>query len=325
MQAETAREWSVRRRGLRWALLPCLVTTWMSLAEAADAVQRSAFLLGPRAEEQILRGIDRFMDLDLGGAREAFGSLQGPVGLLLGPYFDAVITFQSTVEPLGGAGEWKRAVGELGAALPPILQEAEIMLREDPENPDLLLTTALIRGTLASVDGARGRYLAAVGGLRSTHALLRRTLAIEPGRVDALWALGVYEYWVSQVPLLLKPLVRLLLPRGNRATGLARIREAAERGRLTRIPAQVTLLRIHAGREENWSAAVPYAEALAARYPASPEFRFLLAFLYSELGRAQAASGVADAIHTAIERGEPTYPAETRPRYWQLLGKLAMD
>lgn len=285
-----------------------------------------ALQLTPEVTERILQGIDRMANLDYREAQEEFRRLATlPGGDLLSPFLEGVAWMDQAIQEEEDEGRWKEVLDQFLDRVEPVVIRGEALLEETPDNPDLLLAFGIIRGVKAVVDGTRKNYLAAYRGLKTAHRLLTRTLELDPHRADALWALGLYDYSLARIPTLLKPLVSLLLPSGDRDRGLERLRRSYGEGLFTRIPAAVALLRIYSGVEERFAEAIPYAELLARRYPGNPEFHFLLAFLLSETGQTRQAFTVADGIRVALEQGRRHFTPELTPRYLQLMGKISMD
>jgi tetratricopeptide (TPR) repeat protein len=285
-----------------------------------------AFQLTPEVTQHILRGIDHMANLDYPQAQAEFRQLATlPGGDLLSPFLEGVAWVDQAIQEEQEEDRWKEILDQFLDRLEPVVTRGEALLEETPDNPDLLLALGIIRGVKAAVDGTRKNYLAAYRGLKAAHRLLKRTLELDPHRADALWALGLYDYSLARLPTLLKPLVALVLPSGDRDRGLQALRQSYAEGVFTRIPAAVALLRIYSGLEERFAEALPYAEFLTRRYPGNPEFRFLLAFLSSETGHIHRAFAVADEIRIALEQGMLHFTPELTPRYLHLMGKISMD
>jgi tetratricopeptide (TPR) repeat protein len=296
------------------------------LSVAWPAEGGGTFAFTAETTRAIVTGIDHAANLDYARARAAFGRLQElPGGELLHPFLDGIVEIDEAVEADRSEKEVATVLDRFLTRIEPIVTRGEALLESSPDNPDLLVTVGVMRGFKAVVDRTRKNYLEAYREIRASHRHLTRTLELDPGRVDALWPLGVYDYAVSRVPALLKPFVSLVLPTGDRERGLERLKRAAQEGTFSAVPAAVTLARILSGWEEEYAEAIPYAERVATRYPGNPEFQFLLAFLYSETGQTRQALSVAETIRTALEEHQPHYPPEFVPRYLQLRGKIAMD
>lgn len=287
----------------------------------------AAFELTPEATRVIVRGIDHMANLDYPEAREAFGQLKDlPSGELLYPFLEGVVEMDQVIqENWDEEKKVEETLDRFLTQMEPVIARGETLLQATPDNPDLLLAMGMIQGAKAAVDRTRNNYLAAYHGVRASHAFLTRALEVDGGRVDALWPLGLYDYAISRVPGLLKPLVTVVLPEGGRDRGLERLKHAALEGTVSRIPATVALARILVGFEEQYAEALPYAELLATRYPGNPEFLFLVAFLYSETGNTPQALSVSETIRKSLEQNHSHFPPEMTPRYLQLKGKIAMD
>jgi tetratricopeptide (TPR) repeat protein len=287
----------------------------------------AGFQLTPEEAQHIVSGIDHMANLDYPEAREAFGRLKDlPSGNLLYPFLEGLVDMDEVIQQ-DREDEEKidEVLDRFLVQMEPVLTRGETLLQATPDNPDLLLAVGMIQGTMAVVDRTRNNYFAAYHGIRASHQLLTRALEVDGNRVDALWPLGMYDYAVSRVPTLLKPVVAVVLPPGGRERGLKRLERAAREGSVSRIPATVALARILSGFEEQYGEALPYAELLGKRYPGNPEFLFLLAFLYSETGNTRQALSVADTIRKSLKQDHAHFPPELTPRYLQLRGKIAMD
>ncbi len=286
-----------------------------------------AFQLTPEATQAIVRGIDHMANLDYREAREAFGALKDlPSGELLYPFLVGLAEIDQVIqEDWDDEQRVEEVLDRFLDQIEPVVERAETLLKATPDNADLLLAMGMIQGAKAVVDRTRNNYFAAYSGVLASHRFLTRALEVDGDRADALWPLGLYDYAISRVPALLKPVAALALPPGGRERGLERLKRAAREGTVSRIPATVALAQIFTGFEEQYADALPYAELLATRYPGNPEFLVGLAFLYSETGHAPQAVSVAERIRTSLEQEHPHFPRELTPRYLQLRGKIAMD
>jgi len=296
-------------------------------------VKRLAVLLGlllaglaplafaaPGHEEAIRAGTVHLLDKDPAGAERAFADLaEGPAAFTL-PFFRGLVTL-ARAETAEDPAPILDAFLEEAA---PTFEAAEAAREARPEDAPLHLFLGMAWGTRAMVEGARGRYLSAYRSLRRALERFEQVKALDPSLADADYGLGLYAVSVAQVRGWRRPVVALLLPDGNMAQGEAALERAAAEGVFTADLAAVALMHVRVGAER-FGAALPFAERLAARYPGNPDFAFLLAFLYGETGRHAEAAAVAERIRAAMENGHGNYGLETRPRYLQLLGKLAMD
>lgn len=129
--------------------------------------------------------------------------------------------------------------------------------------------------------GYRGRfyaqneewYSAATDGA-AAYNLLKKCIALAPGNHDVMLGTGLYNYFAKAIPdryPLTKPLMTFF-PRGDRSLGLYQLRASAEHARYANVEAQVVLMQIYYGFENNNEKAFEYAEMLHTRYPNNPYF-----------------------------------------------------
>jgi len=118
---------------------------------------------------------------------------------------------------------------------------------------------------------------AARDGKRIKQAL-DRAIALDPDLDDAYFGLGLYEYYADVAPAAAKVLrFLLLLPGGNRAEGLARMRRARAAGKLLQGEADYQLQIIYLWYEKRVDLAVGLLTSLHDRYPGNPLFTAQLA------------------------------------------------
>jgi len=274
----------------------------------------------PDPEEAIRAGTARLLDKDPAGAERAFADLaEGPAAFTL-PFFQGL----ATLAPAETAEDPAPVLDAFLEEAAPAFEAAEAAREARPEDARLHLFLGMAWGTRAMVEGARAHYLSAYRSLRRALERFEQVKALDPSLADADYGLGLYAVSVAQVKGWRRPFVALLLPDGDMAQGEAALARAAAEGVFTADLAAMALMHLRVGAER-FAAALPFAERLAARYPGNPDFAFLLAFLYGETGRHAEAAAVEERIRAAMESGHGNYGPETRPRYLQLLGKLAMD
>jgi tetratricopeptide (TPR) repeat protein len=296
-------------------------------------VKRLAVLLGvllaglgpaafaaPDPEEAIRAGTGRLLDKDPAGAERAFADLADGSAAFTLPYFRGLVTLARAETAEDPAPVLDAFLEETA----PAFEAAEAAREARLEDARLHLFLGMAWGTRAMVEGARGHYLSAYGSLRKALERFEQVKALDPSSADAEYGLGLYAVSVAQVRGWRRPLVVLLLPDGDMAQGEAALARAAAEGVFTADLAAMALIHLRVGAER-YAAALPFAERLAGRYPGNPDLAFLLAFLYGETGRHAEAAAVAERIRGAMESDHRNYGPETRSRYLQLLGKLAMD
>lgn len=308
---------AIKRSHPLWLALLC----GLVLLRPGGALGQTPSLLDP-LKEPILKGIDRLMNRDLEAAEALFKSLEGQdqtgviVPLLLS--YVQLARIEEKEDPDEDLDRYR-------ALMVSVVEKAEAALAKAPQDPDLLFLAGMAFGQKGIADGAAKHYLAAYRGIKKAIRLFEEILKLNPEAYDAYYGLGLYHYAFSRLPSFYRTLASIILPTGDREQGLKELRLAAEKGIYTKMLAKVALLRIYGTPEENYEEALPLAEELIRRYPGSSELYFHLALIYSELGRHPEALRIAEEIRGNIERGENHFTKVMLPRYWQLMGKIAMD
>jgi tetratricopeptide (TPR) repeat protein len=115
--------------------------------------------------------------------------------------------------------------------------------------------------------------LAAARDGRRIKDALERALTLDPGLVDCYFGLGLYHYYADVAPRAVKMLRwLLLLPGGDRATGLNQMLMARDAGRLVRSEAEYQLHVVYVWYEKQPERALEMLDALQRRHPHNPHF-----------------------------------------------------
>lgn len=112
---------------------------------------------------------------------------------------------------------------------------------------------------------------------------LEQALTLDPDLTDAHLGIGLYHYYAAVAPLYAK-LLRwlLLLPGGDRETGLKEIVLARDRGSVLAGEADFQLAQIYQWYEEKPREALTMFESLDTRYPENPIFLERVAIIHDE-------------------------------------------
>jgi tetratricopeptide (TPR) repeat protein len=143
----------------------------------------------------------------------------------------------------------------------------------EPERAEAWFYLGAAYGSRVQYHAHRSEYFAAArDGKRIKHSL-EQAIRIDPDLHDAYFGVGLYQYYADIAPAVLK-LVRwlLLLPGGDKADGLAQMRQARNRGTLLTAEAAYQLHLIDLWYEHAPGDALALLEQLRARYPHNPLF-----------------------------------------------------
>ena len=183
---------------------------------------------------------------------------------------------------------------------------ADRRLRTDPNDVRALLARGATWGVSSRYHMfRRHKSKAARDGARMRADLLA-VRRLEPRNMDALFGLGLYDYYADVLPRLLK-LLRLFarIPGGDRERGLLAIEESREGAALHGTEIQVQLYEIYAWYEKRPDRALAEIRDLSRRHPGWPLWTLKLAeHLRDRMGLYAESAQVARLL-LAAEEGRP--------------------
>jgi hypothetical protein len=100
----------------------------------------------------------------------------------------------------------------------------------------------------------------------------REVMRLSPGFHDAELSIGLYDYTVGSLPLMVKVMAAIANVRGSKKRGLETLERVGREGRLERHIARLILITLYK-REKQYAQAVERARELTASYPRSYLFR----------------------------------------------------
>ncbi len=288
----------------------------------SPGLSRADLWADAKSQALVEEGTDHLLNLDYDLAEQAFAHLDDvdKTGLL-GPFYQAFVLLMHLQDRESTHQEMDAFLATMRA----LIAKAEARLTQAPEESDLRLFLGMAWGSKAMVDWVRGNYFSAYQAIKRTKLYLDACLVHQPIRYDAYYGLGLYDFMLSRISWFYRPLVYVTLPPGDRARGLRELVLASDRGTATRMLAKFALLQTYTSSDKEFEKALPLADELLRRFPGNPELYFQTALVYSELGRFPEALDVGHRIRTNIELGQHHFTEQMRSRYFQLMGKIAMD
>ena len=119
----------------------------------------------------------------------------------------------------------------------------------------------------------RGEKLSAARDGKRILQALERALELDPALDDAYFAMGMYRYYADVAPAAARMLrFLLLLPGGDKKTGLDQMQRARARGKLLQGEADYQLSIIYLWYEAETARAINLLDALRTQYPGNPLF-----------------------------------------------------
>jgi Tetratricopeptide repeat len=246
--------------------------------------------------------------LDLAYAGETERALERLATLAAGPPADPLAAALEGLVLAGKIEQRPESVAldkDLHRLLDGAIAQADARLREEPGDARALLARGAAHGVRSRLHLFRlQKPEAARAAVRMREDLLQ-VLERQPGNGDALFGLGLYDYYADVLPRMTK-LLRFLagIPGGDRERGLLRIRAAERTAAFYSTEATIQLFQIDSLYEKDPDQALQEIEALRRRYPASTQWALLLArHQRDELGLYAESATVAREILDACARG----------------------
>ncbi|HUP59675.1 MAG TPA: hypothetical protein VNA69_04580 [Thermoanaerobaculia bacterium] len=155
---------------------------------------------------------------------------------------------------------------------------AEAWTEREPQQPEAWFYLGGAYGARVQWRVLRQERLGAARDGREVKNALDRTLSLAPDVVDAQFGLGLYEYYADVAPTAARILrVLLMLPGGDRASGLERMQRTRQSGQLLADEAAFQLHIVYFWYENRAADAIALLEELVGRHPRNPYFRRLIA------------------------------------------------
>ena len=286
------------RNARRVLFLLLLTAVTADEGRGQSSARRAAPLAVP---EEARAGLERLYQGDTRGAAARFRTLQErqpdhPLGYLLeanalwwerwcgsleikpAGFVDAALGQESTLD----APYWT-----LVAAAQ---QKADSYRKQNAEVAEAHLYLGLAYAMEGRLRALRRENFAAASAGKKMRAALQRALELDPPLDDALFGLGLYNYYVATLSPLLK-LVRwlLFLPGGDKQTGLEQLERAAERGVLVGVEARFWLAKNLRNYDQDYPRARTEFERLSQRYPQNQIFALMLGGVEAKRGDSTAA------------------------------------
>jgi hypothetical protein len=186
------------------------------------------------------------------------------------------------------------------------IDEANAELKTNPTDVNALFARGWVKSLQATYSAMVER--AFVGGLKEAlgaRSDCDKVLQLDPHYVDAELVTGVYQYVVGALSTPFKVVIGIVGIHGSKGAGLALLRDDSERGVITHVEANTSMM-LFLRREGKYDAAVQIAKALAEEYPHDYLFRLEEANLEKDAGDGM----------VAVETYEQLIEMAKRPGYF---------
>lgn len=158
-------------------------------------------------------------------------------------------------------------------------------LKRDPNDAEAHFYMGQALMALARLEVVRGRFLRAGGVGENARVHMERALELRPEWEDVKHPLGMYYFYASALPKVMKFLSWLwFVPKGDGPLGLAYLEEARANGDLHRSDAAFILLNIHTYLEPDHARALELAYELHAEFPDNSLLHFEILEVLGAMG-----------------------------------------
>ncbi|MDX2062255.1 MAG: hypothetical protein SFY70_04285 [Bacteroidia bacterium] len=192
------------------------------------------------------------------------------------------------------------------------IELADALLKQDPENWEAEFLRFSAWGFKARLQALRGNWLTAGNTALKCLPSLKRTEHYKATHPEFLFGSGLYLYfkqWYGEQKPGLKPVLGLFPP-GDKAKGLAELRRSVAEPNYTSTEAAQFLTEIYLLAERTPTAALPFAQQLAQRYPGNPFFALWHAKVLYHVGQYGPAR---DRLAALVAAYNPVAAAHTGP------------
>jgi tetratricopeptide (TPR) repeat protein len=263
-----------------------------ALRRPQDGAYRHALdLLYDGRPEQALAGL----------ARTRQGAPEDPIG----PYLESLVAIWRLEQyPPSAAAD-----RDLFRRIDEATRLADRALAKDPHDLRALLARGASQGVLSRFHLARQHRSEAAGAAVRMRENLTKLHESDPACLDALFGLGLYDYYADVLPRLAKVLRFLArMPGGDRERGLARIQSAGEGSLFHDDEVQAQLYEIYAFYEKDADRALAEVRGMRRRHPGWPLWALKLAeHLRDRMGLYAESAAVAREALEAGQRGQASY------------------
>jgi hypothetical protein len=293
------------KRITSWAVggILCAVLAFVTPGAAQQKVDTAALNRDP----QVVDGFQRFYNLDYDGSLQVFQKVlqQHPKDPLAVDYVLSVIVFRelyredlldTTLYAHDGFLTGKHIIAEDMAVKAQVEQLATQAvdlatqrIQSDPKDVDAWFARGMARSLRATYVG-----LAERGFISGLHVALaassddEHALQLDPNYVDAEMVPAIHQFVVGTLPLPLKVMAGIIGIHGDKAKGMAMLRDCAKRGVITSVESRTTLM-IFLRHEARYKEAIQVAQELNQEYPRDYLFALEVANLQKDAGNGQEA------------------------------------
>ncbi len=175
-----------------------------------------------------------------------------------------------------------------------IIDKCDSILEKEPDNVNALFFKAAAIGFRGRLRALRFSWLKAADDGRKALPLVKKVTALEPNNNDAIFGLGLYNYYASILPEkypILKPIM-IFMPSTDKDEGIRQVKRTAEKGKYAKYEAVYFLMLIYFSDENKPFLSYNYAKILTKNFPDNPLFEKWEGRIAAKIGNSLKASEI---------------------------------
>jgi tetratricopeptide (TPR) repeat protein len=198
--------------------------------------------------------------------------------------------------------ENKETTNEVNRLADKAIGLAEKQLKENPKDVNALFARAWARSVHATyIALVEHSYVAALRQALQARGDDDKVLELDPDYVDAELVVGVHQYVVGSLPTAFKLMAGIAGIHGDKAKGIAMLRDDGQRGVITSVQARTALM-LFLRREGKYDQAEAIADSLKNEFPHNFLFWLEEANLHKDAGQADDAIAAYRALLTRARK-----------------------
>lgn len=279
---------------------------------------QSGFCTDADNNDEIKTGIDAIYNLDFEDARKQMDKIRMNDPEDPAPYFYTAMIYWGKLF----FNYDLKAVDELNIWLDRTIDKAEKLQNKEGGESKTLFYLGGAYGFKARISLIKHQWLSAYFNAKKGTKFLQRAVEVNPKNYEAYLGLGMYNYFISRLPGVIKVLAFMLFMDGDKDIGISQLELCAEKGTYGAAEARLVLSSIYIYFENTPDKALEQINILENKYSRNPRFIYMKGIAYSKLKKEDKGLNSALQIEKNIDEGIQNFNEAWRGRTEYLRGEI---